>query len=517
MMKEFEDIIKYYKRLNWGATPQKNLFLLKVPKKELINIEIDFEGIYTYIKKTKKIDHLIIKSYPIPFNIKDYIIQFNNIELKEERDVYAYLKSKFIDYINSNKSKELNWDEYHINLYYNKFWDSLILPDEYSELSKEMLRMKIEEVSPMKQPGEIINITNNFLSNKTQESLVRPFFKIDSSDEHEYYVGICYFSDWTSKYNKITFSKKSIIKINSSIYEGISLESTENSINFDEENTHCVNYPKWLSEMIKTFNWEYLKEEKSQIEFVNTQIKKELQPEIIAILKDFSILKPESEEREVEKEFLKISILEKYKQSLKKILSPEKYSKIYDNGMKIKAEDVLNHILSDNLWILGHYGEEVELNTALFTDNIWKPDIVAKNKDGRHFVYELKRPDTPVIHWDNNHKSYFLSSECTKAVAQIENQHQYLIEKYQISGELTFTKNDQLFVVIGSFENEISEGKIKRSEEKFHKSKEKAIKAKKKGIQLLRNKFKNINIIFYDELDDSRNIGNQENSITKKV
>ncbi len=512
MSKEFEDIMKYFKEVKRLATPQKMIFLLKIPKEEVISKteEMEKQNILTYIRKNKKLDLLISRTLPITFHIKNYNIPFNPNKIVAKKPVTTkeYIKNKYIEFYNLSKisKKYSDLTEEEKIKFVEDFFTGLDFPEEFTNEEIALLREWVLSFKMnSKNPSKVQENINIHLNSRTQEVKTKPDFRME--EENIYLIGMCYFNEWTSDQENMNFIEKTYIRINSVIFRDIIDEVKENTFDFEEKDKVCTNYPEWLSHMIETFDWQKLKRERRKLEFVNAEIKKETLPEIISILKEFSILKEIAREKGVENEVQKQEILQKYKRTLKDVLSRERYSQIFDNGMKTKSEDIINYILSNNLWMLGHYGKEVELETKEFTDGKWKPDIVAKNKDGRYFVYELKLPDAPVLKWDEGHKSYFLSSECTKAVAQIENQHQYLIEKYSNNSELTFTKNDQLFVVIGDYRKEIKLNKPKSSELKHFGTIEKVIKGRGKGVQLLRNKFKNVNIIFYDELDESILLG----------
>ncbi len=506
MKEEFSRIITYFRKISiGGATPQKIIFLLKIPLEEFgkNKSENDLEKIEEYIRKTKKIDHLIIKSNPIPFNVKNYYIPFDNIDFKIPKDIYEYLLAKFQSFLDEKIDRKVELVDHMVKYYLDDFWNQIEWDENYGNTSKQELldRYYIKKEVKVK-PKAPINDVNKYLSKKTLESDLKPLFKGIRKDDFFYFTGICYFSEWTSQVKKVTFVNNSILEITSEIFEYISLEAKENTIDFDNDSDKCVNYPKWLSDMIEDLDLDKLNVSQKQIQRVNLQLNNNIKKEIITFMKEMAKLKNDAKENGVTNEEQKKILLFQYEKLFEEILSDENYDKIYNGGMKTKIEDILNYLLSDNLWILGYYGDSGELVTKTYTNSKWKPDIIIKNKDGRNFVYELKRADVDVIHWDSSHKSYYLSAACNQAIAQIENQHQFLIQEAAINGDrFSFTKNDQLFIIIGNYQNELDPSKFAPSEKSYYSSEQEIIETRKAGIQLIRNKFKNAHIIFYDELE----------------
>lgn len=189
-------------------------------------------------------------------------------------------------------------------------------------------------------------------------------------------------------------------------------------------------------------------------------------------------------------------LVEENKFDFEAILSPENYEWLIKSGKRQK-EMILNKILEDNVWLFGYESKDV-IQKNVFSQkekNTWKPDLVVKRPDGNMEIYELKLSNELVFGWDNSHKSHYTKSNLNKAISQIESQHQYLL----LSNNDTLTKNDTLYIVISNYAREIDN--ITPAEITKFGSKQRAMTNKIKNIKLLRNKYKNAKIIFYDELN----------------
>lgn len=220
----------------------------------------------------------------------------------------------------------------------------------------------------------------------------------------------------------------------------------------------------------------------------------------------------------------RILTLNKLKEDIKSILFD--YKNIYKNHFlasenyeeqtwaKYNEEKSLEKILEQNPDLLGYDFtlEQYPLKSFFKSDvyeSEWKPDLVFKRKNDVLDFYELKTPFHKVLNYDNSHKNYYFRSSITKAVSQAENQFDAFIKQLylQKSNDLIISKNSKVYLILGNLSEELNREPSDIEFANYQKmSKEEAKIAirhkKQETIELLRNSFKNVEIIFYDEISN---------------
>lgn len=218
----------------------------------------------------------------------------------------------------------------------------------------------------------------------------------------------------------------------------------------------------------------------------------------------------------------RILILNKLKKDIKSILSDYKnmykdYFLVSENNEEqnwsaYNEEKSLEKILEQNPDLLGYdFTLEQYSLKSFFKNDVhkreWKPDLVFKRKNGVLDFYELKTPFHKILNYDNSHKNYYFVSSITKAVSQAENQFDAFIKQLylQNSSDLIISKNSKIYLILGNLTEELnsepSDAEFSNYPDTPREVAKEIIKhEKEKAIELLRNSFKNVEIIFYDEI-----------------
>jgi hypothetical protein len=80
--------------------------------------------------------------------------------------------------------------------------------------------------------------------------------------------------------------------------------------------------------------------------------------------------------------------------------------------------------------------------------SIQLPDFLLLTLDNYVDIYEIKRPDTPLLAYDNDHKNYYWSSDIAKAISQVENYIESISNNsYAVAAEIGKLLNLELNIV----------------------------------------------------------------------
>ncbi len=186
------------------------------------------------------------------------------------------------------------------------------------------------------------------------------------------------------------------------------------------------------------------------------------------------------------------------KKEIEPLISKDKFDETFNPKNKNQKEKLIEIILRENKWILGYSEENEVINNSNFEfEGIkWKPDLIIKKIDGTIDMYELKLPNEKILRYDRSHQIYYFSHLISRGLSQIEHQFSDLLKS---NNKHIITKNDVLYLIIGNKREEIK-SEITEKELKTFGNEENVKKQRKKAIELLRNSYKNLKIIFYDEI-----------------
>lgn len=204
-------------------------------------------------------------------------------------------------------------------------------------------------------------------------------------------------------------------------------------------------------EMIEAFYQELLGENKKKKEFVRRNLLK---------IKEISL----------------DSILKEFDEYLKKKTKEQTWQNFFEKNIFIFDSRYIDFISKFNLKV----GRKAE------------PDFLVYDIYGFVDIYEIKKPDTKLLRYDESHDNYYWSPDASKSIAQLEkyisiaNENRLEIEK-SIKGEkeqsVSIIKPKGI-LVIGS-RGELCNDKMKED------------------FAILRKSLKNIEIVLYDEMFES--------------
>ena len=99
----------------------------------------------------------------------------------------------------------------------------------------------------------------------------------------------------------------------------------------------------------------------------------------------------------------------------------EKVLKEFEKRLRTKAnEHEWQMFFKENLLILNP-GYLKIIEKANLSLSIQLPDFLLLTLDNYADIYEIKVPETPLLNYDNSHRSFYWSADITKAIAQVEN------------------------------------------------------------------------------------------------
>ena len=127
------------------------------------------------------------------------------------------------------------------------------------------------------------------------------------------------------------------------------------------------------------------------------------------------------------------------------------------------------------------------------------PDFMLVNVFGYIDIYEIKKPSTPLLRYDESRDNYFWDTEVAKAITQTEKYIQMLVKSALEVKEFIKQKHEtdvkiirpRGFVVVGS-------------------SKQFDSSQKEDDFRLLASSLKNVDVVLYDEL-----LGNLKNLLKR--
>ena len=327
------------------------------------------------------------------------------------------------------------------------------------------------------------------LDEKTNEIEIQSK-KNDELDEEDYLYAHMYFKNSLSDNSEIILDENSKKNINFEQFNQICELVSKNITQIKNTDVDEGQINKIIDNLRELGPEDLIRYEDKlkEIKEINNYSKLENFKKILLFLSNIKEKKPA-------KEYIP-RLLDSHKNDLKILLSKEDYETVNKKVNKQKEERILNLILNENPWMLGYSDNDkvVKFDEVFEQEKvIWKPDLVIKKNDGSLDIYELKTSSKTLYGWDNSHNSHYTKSILSKAVSQIESQHQSLLT----NGNTEISKNDTLNIIMGNFQNEIKN--LTKNEIKFAGNREDAKEIKRKNINLLRNKYKNIKLIFFDE------------------
>lgn len=151
------------------------------------------------------------------------------------------------------------------------------------------------------------------------------------------------------------------------------------------------------------------------------------------------------------------------------------------NG-EFKNETDINHFLKKNMWMFGNDYVAFLENGKLNDKNLL--DLVPYNSEYLMDIVELKLPGEKIVLYDSGHKNYYISSELTKAIGQVQN---YIFEAEQ-KGEMTKTDDK------GNYKFIRPNGIILAG------NKDELTPEENKYLRVLNSSYHNIRIITYQQL-----------------
>lgn len=225
-------------------------------------------------------------------------------------------------------------------------------------------------------------------------------------------------------------------------------------------------------------------------------IKAALNPDIEMFNKDIKKISLSSIHEKTIDNGIKIT-LEEYEQLLKaNIASIEAFEKIAVIKSRQEAifrlekiisgdyknETDINHFLKKNMWMFGNEHVAFLENGKLNNQNLL--DLVPYNSEYLMDIVELKLPKEKIVLYDRGHKNYYISSELTKAIGQVQN---YIFEAEQ-KGEMTKTDDE------GNYKFIRPNGIIVAG------TKDELTPEENKYLRVLNSSYHNIKIITYQQL-----------------
>ncbi len=409
-------------------------------------------------------------------------------------NLYKFGKESMVN--NSNEVNQLAGEIFLSFLYEEKIINEDLIRKVEEFCSKNEYDIKvINRIKTFYFSKDIDSINENIdkkttkLKEKTGEMKIVLQNEAKQNPDGDFYAHI-YFRNSLSENSEIILDKKSKININNNQFRDILSLVSENLTQIIKDDVNEGKINKIIENLreLSTSDLNLYNDKLKEIEKNNNSKKLESFKRILSFL---SKLKKGTPARIYMPE-----LINDHYNDLKNLLSDNDFDYVKNEAYKQKEERLLNLILNENPWMLGYSDNEKVVN---FKDALkqererWKPDLVIKRNDGSLDIYELKLSSESLYGWDSSHKSHYAKGPLSKAVSQIESQHQSLL----LNGNKQITKNDTLNIIIGNYQNEI--GEITQKEEEFSGSREEAKEYKIENIKLLRNKYKNAKIIFFDE------------------
>jgi hypothetical protein len=121
-------------------------------------------------------------------------------------------------------------------------------------------------------------------------------------------------------------------------------------------------------------------------------------------------------------------------------------------------------------------------------------------------IFEIKKPSTPLIRFDDKRSNFYWSEELSKAIAQTES-YIYNVSKNSTTIKDDLKKYNDLDVRVVKPRGYVIVGETAQLRKKYYKRKLREEILKKltniqiqDGFRLLNESLRNVTIIFYDEL-----------------